>query len=691
MSVLKFSFVLFLSLAVFSPQARAQAQWFDGGFEFEPGLACITWNPETTVSSYAGYWGTGDVSFPRTGDVSYVRGVAAVVGNPCAGGDVINFNFQLPAGTTLAVSAQTPVVCMSTRLSDGLVVTEDANIHCSQTAMAGTHGGLDFGYAVVPRGWMFEIRVPVQFNRELLGMAGPSADKLKVGVITTNDYRVPEAWVTAPYRALVNYPSPSAQHQSSGTNVYRVNTNVYNFYKAGLVEFEVGSSSGIYDDGVVYFYSLPNTASSFQVWSDLEFGGYTSDVYWRARFTPSGGATYYGPEQHFVANGGNPSSYALTVSKAGAGSGTVTSNPVGLSCGATCSQNYTSGTLVTLSAAVDPGSTFTGWSGACSGTGTCSVTMSAARSVTATFGVAAVATYGSLDVSVEGLPAGSVGSIAVTGPSGYSHTFNILTGTGQSLSDVTPGEYVGVAADVVAGSTYVPSPRTLSTGIVGGGRGSIVANYVLGRQLTISKAGSGVGSVVTSPGGIDCGTSCSSYFASGTVVTLTAAPGIGAAFAGWSGGGCSGTGTCDITLSSDQAVTASFDPAAAGTFPLVITTTGTGFGTVTSNPVGIDCGAVCNFNYADGTQVILTATPSTGSEFGGWSGGGCSGTGTCNVTVDALTEVSADFNLPGESDPTTPPRRSSSDDEGCNQTGSAVGGLVAAAALLLRRRRPKHS
>jgi len=65
-----------------------------------------------------------------------------------------------------------------------------------------------------------------------------------------------------------------------------------------------------------------------------------------------------------------------------AGSGTVTSAPAGIVCGASCSASYASGTVVTLTAAA--GSTFTGWSGACTGTGSCTVAMSAAA-VTASF------------------------------------------------------------------------------------------------------------------------------------------------------------------------------------------------------------------------------------------------------------------------------------------------------------------
>jgi hypothetical protein len=80
-----------------------------------------------------------------------------------------------------------------------------------------------------------------------------------------------------------------------------------------------------------------------------------------------------------------PPSYTLTVGKNGTGSGTVTSSPGAISCGATCSQTYTQGTVVTLTPTPTAGSTFAGWSGDCTGTGACTVTMSQARSVTATF------------------------------------------------------------------------------------------------------------------------------------------------------------------------------------------------------------------------------------------------------------------------------------------------------------------
>ncbi len=81
-----------------------------------------------------------------------------------------------------------------------------------------------------------------------------------------------------------------------------------------------------------------------------------------------------------------PPTDILSVSKAGPGSGTVTSSPAGIDCGATCSAAFVTGTSVTLTATVNPGSTFVGWSGGgCSGAGACVVVVTAATAVIATF------------------------------------------------------------------------------------------------------------------------------------------------------------------------------------------------------------------------------------------------------------------------------------------------------------------
>jgi len=82
-------------------------------------------------------------------------------------------------------------------------------------------------------------------------------------------------------------------------------------------------------------------------------------------------------------------------------------------------------------------------------------------------------------------------------------------------------------------------------------------------------------------------------------------------------------------------------------FTLNIITSGTGSGTVTSDPVGISCGAECSHTYLEGTVVTLTASADPGSVFAGWTGGGCSGTEPCDVTMNGNKRVTADFTYSG--------------------------------------------
>src|SRR5207247_1433389 len=161
--------------------------------------------------------------------------------------------------------------------------------------------------------------------------------------------------------------------------------------------------------------------------------------------------------------------------------------------------------------------------------------------------------------------------------------------------------------------------------------------------LTVTKAGTGTGTVTSTPAGITCGATCAGNYASGAVVTLMATPTADSTFTGWSGGGCSGTGACTVTVSAATTVAATFD---VPTFALTVTKAGTGSGTVTSTPAGIACEANCTTNFTSGTAVTLTAIPDSGSIFSGWSGGGCSGTAACTVTISGATAVTATFDVP---------------------------------------------
>ncbi len=85
--------------------------------------------------------------------------------------------------------------------------------------------------------------------------------------------------------------------------------------------------------------------------------------------------------------------------------------------------------------------------------------------------------------------------------------------------------------------------------------------------LTVTRSGSATGSVAASDASIDCGATCSHLYPNGTLVTLTAAPDAGATFNGWLGR-CVGTGSCQITIDSDAAVSATFAATALAPFPI---------------------------------------------------------------------------------------------------------------------------
>jgi uncharacterized delta-60 repeat protein len=103
--------------------------------------------------------------------------------------------------------------------------------------------------------------------------------------------------------------------------------------------------------------------------------------------------------------------------------------------------------------------------------------------------------------------------------------------------------------------------------------GSLLVFRALGDPfaVNVTKAGTGAGSVQSSPQGINCGPLCSGPFDDGSGVTLTATAAAGSAFAGWSGAGCSGDGTCALTMSADQTVTATFNALQSTPLPAAAT------------------------------------------------------------------------------------------------------------------------
>jgi hypothetical protein len=117
--------------------------------------------------------------------------------------------------------------------------------------------------------------------------------------------------------------------------------------------------------------ATPNTASTFTGWSGA--------------CTGTGACTTTLDQARNVTAGFAAKQLPLTVTKAGTGAGNVRSTPAGIDCGTTCSATFAHGTQVTLTPTPDASSTFSGWSGACTGTGACTVGLDQARDVTVNY------------------------------------------------------------------------------------------------------------------------------------------------------------------------------------------------------------------------------------------------------------------------------------------------------------------
>ncbi len=169
--------------------------------------------------------------------------------------------------------------------------------------------------------------------------------------------------------------------------------------------------------------------------------------------------------------------------------------------------------------------------------------------------------------------------------------------------------------------------------------------------LAIKKNGSGSGSFVSTPLGQSCGPTCPGHTAqhpNGTSITFTPKPAIDSVFGGWNGGGCHGTGSCTVTVTEATTVIATFHLIPAPIYPLAIKKSGNGSGSFISTPLGQSCGPTCpghTAHHPNGTSISFTTKPTIDSVFDGWDGGGCSGTGSCTVTVTEAITVTAMFSL----------------------------------------------
>jgi hypothetical protein len=335
----------------------------------------------------------------------------------------------------------------------------------------------------------------------------------------------------------------------------------------------------------------------------------------------------------------------LKVTKAGNGTGTVTSSPAGIECGTTCTASYAHGTAVTLTGSPGGGSLPVTWTGCTKVTeGKCEVTMTAAKAVTATFKLPSH----QLTVAKAGVGSGIVTSTPSGINCGSTCTASYEQGTSVTLTG-TPGASTKAAqwsgCDSVNGEN-----KCIVT--VGAARAVTATFNVEGPQLTVTKAGqaASTSSVTSSPAGLECGSTCAVNFAKDSTVTLTGTAGLHASAVQWTG--CTSVNVenkCLVTMSSAKAVTATFDlqPGFA-LHAVAVAKIGMGTGTVTASTGSIDCGATCSDELVTGTVLTLTATPAPGSSFSHWSGGGCSGSAPCTKTINSSRTVKAIFTVVGQ-------------------------------------------
>jgi uncharacterized repeat protein (TIGR03803 family) len=149
--------------------------------------------------------------------------------------------------------------------------------------------------------------------------------------------------------------------------------------------------------------------------------------------------------------------FPLSVAVSGAGTGTVTSPDGLINCPGDCSETYSTGTAVVLTASPAAGSVFSGWSGACTGTGTCSVTMNTAASVAASFGISGADL---VESTLSNPP-------ATVAPGGRFTVSETVTNNGQATAAASTTQYyLSVDAAKDAGDLLIGARAIVS--LVGG-------------------------------------------------------------------------------------------------------------------------------------------------------------------------------------------------------------------------------
>ena len=289
----------------------------------------------------------------------------------------------------------------------------------------------------------------------------------------------------------------------------------------------------------------------------------------------------------------------FTLTTATVGSGTVAKSPD--------QATYVTGSTVTLTATPAAGQQFSGWSGDATGsTNPLTVTMNGDKNITATFVVAPV-TY-TLATAVVGS-----GSIARS-----PNQATYVTGTSVTLTATSAAGFAFSGWSGDATSTTNPLSVSMTA------NKSITATFTALPQFTLAITLVGNGTVSKNPN--------QATYASGSTVSLTAAPAAGYVFGGWSGDATGTTNPLSVSMTANKAITATFNVAPV-TYTLTLNKVGSG--TVAKTP--------SQTTYASGATVTATATPAAGFQFTGWSGAATGTTNPLAVVMTANKTITATF------------------------------------------------
>jgi hypothetical protein len=433
----------------------------------------------------------------------------------------------VPLVVSLILSAGTPASAQSYTLSPqlsgyGTVTSTDGNINCTRNA-SGLSGTCSYSY---PSGTYVYMNATAASGSTFQGWSGFCSGGNPCEVQMNKNLSPTATFTQVTYTLSPNLVGYGTVTSTDGNINCSRNAS-------GLS----GTCSYAYPSGTyVYMNATAASGWTFQGWAGFCSGGNPCEVQMNQNLSPT--ATF---------------TASLTVSETG--NGTVTSTDGLINCtnnAGSCSANYSSGGQVTLNAAPATGWTFQGWGGACSGTGSCVVTMSQSLSVTATFGVTLTIT----DVG-EGTVTSTDGKINCANNAGTcSAVYNSGTQVTLNASPASTWIFQGWSgACSGTGSCVLTMSQSL-----GATATFVQPNYT----LTVSDIG--YGTVTSADGLINCtktsegtGGSCSTTYQGGTQVTLNTYPAPGWMFVNWTGTGCSGTNpSCMLTMNSNLSPSTNF-------------------------------------------------------------------------------------------------------------------------------------